>query len=129
MSELHVTDHSIEKMVAALLRTGVIVSGAVVTIGGAIYLTRHGGEVAVYRTFKMLPPTDRLVPDIITSAIHHRARSIIQLGMLLLIATPIARVAFSLVGFALERDRKYVAITAIVLSILIYSLVSGAMRG
>jgi len=49
-------------------------------------------------------------------------RAIIQFGLLLLIATPIARVAFSLVGFALERDRSYVVITSIVLAVLIYGV-------
>ena len=58
-----------------------------------------------------------------------RARSIIQAGILLLIATPIARVAFSLAGFGLERDGKYVVITAIVLAVLLYSLTSGANLG
>jgi uncharacterized membrane protein len=129
MSEIHVTDKNIETMVSNLLRAGVIISGTVVVIGGAIYLARHGGEVSDYRVFKSLPAADRLVPDIVAGAIHHRARSIMQVGVLLLILTPIARVACSLVGFALERDRKYVVITAIVLSILLYSLISGAMRG
>jgi uncharacterized membrane protein len=53
----------------------------------------------------------------------------IQIGILLLIATPILRVAFSLIGFALERDRKYVMITAIVLTLLLCGLIGGAMRG
>jgi uncharacterized membrane protein len=49
-------------------------------------------------------------------------QDIIQFGLLLLILTPVARVAFSLAGFALERDGTYVALTSIVLAILIYSL-------
>jgi uncharacterized membrane protein len=46
------------------------------------------------------------------------------LGLLLLIATPVARVAFSVIGFALEKDWMYVVITLIVLALLIYSLSS-----
>ena len=49
----------------------------------------------------------------------------IQLGLLVLIATPIARVAFSLVAFALQRDRIYVIVTLIVLAVLLYSLTGG----
>jgi uncharacterized membrane protein len=45
-----------------------------------------------------------------------------QLGLLLLIATPIARVMFSAVAFAMERDRMYVGFTLIVLAVLLYSL-------
>jgi uncharacterized membrane protein len=129
MSELHVTDRNIENMVANLLRTGVTLAGIVVGVGGALYLLRHGTEITDYHTFKVPPAADRLVPAIIRSALADRARSIIQTGILLLIATPIARVALSLVGFSLERDWKYVLITAIVLSVLLYSLVSGAARG
>lgn len=127
MSELHVTDKNIEGMVANLLRAGVIIAGSIVALGGALYLARHAGEVADYHTFKKLPASDRLIPDIARGVMEHRARSIIQLGVVTLIATPVARVAFSLVGFALEHDRKYVVITAIVLSVLLYSLISGAL--
>jgi uncharacterized membrane protein len=127
MSDLHVTDKNIERTVANLLRAGVILSGTVVAIGGAIYLLRHGGDISDYHAFKKLPEADRLVPDIVGGALHHRARSIIQVGVLLLIMTPTARVAVSLVGFALERDHKYVVITAIVLCVLLYSLISGAL--
>jgi uncharacterized membrane protein len=49
-------------------------------------------------------------------------RAIIQFGLLVLIATPIARVAFSLVGFAMEGDRKYMVITSIVLAVLLYGI-------
>jgi uncharacterized membrane protein len=70
-----------------------------------------------------------MVPQILAGALALRARSIIQLGILLLIATPVLRVIFSLVGFALEGDRKYVVITSIVLAILLYSLISGTVQG
>lgn len=50
-----------------------------------------------------------------------RPQAIAQLGLVLLVATPILRVATSLVAFALERDRLYVALTAIVLAILLAS--------
>ncbi len=54
-------------------------------------------------------------------------RGIIQLGLLFLIATPVARVIFSIWGFADERDRMYVVFTVIVLAILIFSLVGSQM--
>lgn len=129
MSTLKVTDRSIEKMISVLLRVGVLISGSVVLVGGIYYLLRHGGEIASYRVFHGAPAADRIVPQIVRSALSLRARSIIQLGLLLLIATPILRVAFSLVGFAMERDRVYVLITSIVLAVLLYSLISGAVLG
>ena len=50
-----------------------------------------------------------------------RPQAIAQLGLLVLLATPIVRVLTSLVAFALERDRLYVVLTAIVLGILLAS--------
>ena len=47
------------------------------------------------------------------------------LGLVLLVATPVMRVVISIVGFAVERDRTYVAITACVLVLLVLSFVLG----
>lgn len=126
MSKPRISDAAIERMVSVVLRTGVLVSACVVLAGGVYYLVRHGSEMADYRTFRGVPGIDRMPGEIVRGAFELRGRSIIQAGILILIATPIARVALSLVGFALEGDRKYVAITAIVLAVLLYSLVSGA---
>jgi uncharacterized membrane protein len=52
---------------------------------------------------------------------------LIQLGLLLLIATPVARVVFSVAGFAIERDWMYVVITLLVLLTLLYSLASSSL--
>ena len=123
------TDATIERMLSVLLRTGVVISGVVVSFGGIYYLARHGHEYADHRTFHGEPSADRIVGQIIAGAIALRARSIIQLGLLLLIATPIARVAFSLVAFVLEGDRTYVVISAIVMTVLLYSLITGALQG
>jgi uncharacterized membrane protein len=49
-----------------------------------------------------------------------------QLGLLVLIATPITRVAFSVFAFFYERDWKYVVFTLIVLGLLLYSLLGRA---
>lgn len=124
-----VTDEKLEIVISVILRTGVSISAAVVLIGAALYLTRHGAEPVNYHQFHGEPAVDRKIGGIIGGVLALRARSIIQLGVLLLIATPIARVAFSLTGFALERDRTYVVITAIVLAVLIYSLINGAIQG
>jgi uncharacterized membrane protein len=124
-----ISDASIERMVSIVLRTGVLLSALVVLAGGLYYLARHGNEIADYRTFRGTPSIDRRLSEIVRGAIDLRARSIIQAGILLLIATPIARVIVSLFGFAMERDGKYVAITAIVLAVLLYSVISGASLG
>ena len=79
-----------------------------------------------FRVFRGEPADLRGVRGIIRDTVALRGRGIIQLGLLLLIATPVARVAFSIFGFAEERDRMYVVFTLIVFSILLYSLVGSA---
>ncbi len=120
-------DRRIELILGNLLRTGVLLSAAVVLCGAGIYLARHAHEPVHYRVFRGEPSDLRTISGVLHSIMHERGRSLIQLGLLLLIATPIARVVFSIVGFAIERDRMYVAFTLIVLAVLLYSLLgSGA---
>ena len=123
------TDRSIERTLSVLLRSGVLLSGLIAFAGGIYYLAAHGGEPANYRHFVGQPAAHRIISQIVAGAFALRAQSVIQLGILALIATPILRVAVSLVGFAMERDTKYVVITAIVLTLLLYSLIEGATHG
>jgi uncharacterized membrane protein len=119
------TDQYVEELIGNLLQTGVILASAVVLLGGSIYLIRHGLSAPQYHVF-MGEPTDlRTLSGIVRDALTLRGRGIIQLGLLLLIATPVARVAFSVAAFALQRDRLYVVVTLVVLAILLYSLTSG----
>lgn len=120
-------DRRIEIILGNLLRAGVLFSAAVVLCGACIYLFRHAHEPADYRVFRGEPSEFRTIPGVIQSVINGRGRGLIQLGLLLLIATPIARVAFSVAGFAIERDRLYVAFTLIVLAILLYSLLGSGI--
>src|ERR1700690_619745 len=73
-----------------LLRTGVMISAAVVLWGACIYLYRHGHEAADYRIFRGEPSDYRTIPGVIQSAMGGHGRGWIQLGLLLLISTPIA---------------------------------------
>ncbi len=115
-------DLRIEAIIGALLRTGVTLAAVVVLSGAVVYLAHHGRELAAYSTFHGEPEFLRSVNGIIHGALHLSGRAIIQLGLLLLIATPVARVAFSAVAFAIERDSLYVWITLLVLAVLLYSL-------
>ncbi len=115
-------DQRIEVIIGTLLRSGVILSAAVVSIGAVLYLVRHGHEVPNYTKFHGEPESLKSLTEVIHGALAFRARAIIQLGLLLLIATPVARVLFSAIAFALEHDYMYVIITLIVFAILMYSL-------
>ena len=120
------TDERVEGIIANLLRSGVLLSAAVVFFGAIIYLSRHGMATADYRVFRGEPSELRHPGGIFESVVGFHGRGIIQLGLLLLIATPIARVAFAIFGFAAERDRMYVIISSIVLAVLLYSLVGSS---
>jgi uncharacterized membrane protein len=119
-------DQRIEIIIGTLLRTGVILAASVVLIGGVLYLKRHGHEVPNYTTFHGEPEDLKSAEQIVRGVLGGSARAIIQLGLLLLIATPVARVLFSAIAFAIERDSMYVVITLIVLAILLYSLFGSA---
>lgn len=119
---LAVTDYGIEVVLGSLLRIGVMFAAAIVLLGASIYLFRHAHEPASYRIFQGEPSDFRTIPGIFHAVKNGRGRGWIQLGLLVLIATPIARVVFSVAGFILERDRLYVAFTLIVLAVLLYSL-------
>jgi uncharacterized membrane protein len=116
------TDQRVDAIIGNLLRVGVILSAAVVLSGGVLYLAQHGSTVPDYRVFRGEPAYLRGVSGIVSDTRALDGRGLIQLGLLVLLATPIARVAFSVVAFALERDRTYVAVTLTVLAVLFYSL-------
>lgn len=116
-------DARFERLLGALLRVGVLASALVVVTGGAIYLVRHATEPTDYGTFQAdRLPHLRTPHGIIESALAGSGRGIIQLGLLLLIATPVARVVVSAFGFARQRDIIYCFLTVIVLSVLFYGL-------
>jgi uncharacterized membrane protein len=117
-------DKRFELMIGKLLRTGVILAAVWVFAGGVNYLVAYRGPRPDYKVFRGEPAELRYVSGVVREAIQLHARGLIQLGLLLLIATPMARVAFSVIGFALERDWMYVGITLLVLALLIYSLSS-----
>jgi uncharacterized membrane protein len=116
---------AIERDLARLLRAGVCASGVVVAAGALWFLAVHGGDPADYHTFHNQPDALRRVSSLLRSPLLGEGKGIIQLGILILVATPIARVAFSVAAFARAGNRPYVAITATVLLILLYSVFSG----
>lgn len=119
-------DKRIDEWMGLLLRGGVLFAASVVFVGGVVYLARYpfpGPFPAInYRVFQSGPQSLRTISGILNDAIAFHGRGLIQLGLLFLIATPIARVAFSVFAFFYQRDWKYVVFTLIVLGLLMYSL-------
>jgi len=117
------TDEKTEYIIGNLLRAGVTLAAIVVLAGGILYLVRYGHSPADYRVFRGEPTDLRHVSGIVRDALALHSRGIIQLGLLLLIATPVARVAFAVFAFAAEGDKMYVVVSLIVLAILMFSLI------
>ena len=127
MTHSSLDDRGIEVMIGNLLRAGVLIAAAVVVLGAAIYLSQYAWQPTNYGVFRGEAAALRTLPAIVKGAVHLHGKSIIQLGLLLLIATPIARVMLSVVGFAIERDHLYVVLTLIVLAVLLYSLIGSGV--
>jgi uncharacterized membrane protein len=117
------TDERLEAIIGNLLRAGVLASAFIVLLAGMVFIGQHHADTVSYSTFHLETSDLRTISGIFRSAWSLRVDAIIQLGLLLLIATPVARVALAAIGFYLEGDRVYVAVSLIVLSILVFSLV------
>lgn len=116
------SDKRAEEIIGILLRTGVTIAAIVVFAAGIPYLIQHGSAKPDYHVFRGEPDHLRHISAILKSSIALNLSAIIQLGILILIATPVARVAFSVFAFAEERDWMYVIVTLIVLALLLFSL-------
>lgn len=113
----------IDKIIGWILQGGVILSAALIVFGMALLPTRPGGLSA--RRVLTFPQT---FGQIGAGLLTMQPQSIIALGLLLLIATPVVRVMVSIIAFALEKDHKYIIITGLVLVILLLSIILGAMN-
>jgi len=118
-------ERDVEMFIGQQLRWGVITASVIAFIGGIIYLYSHGGDTPAYHVFNGAPEYVRYLPGIFHGVARLDGMAIIQLGVVVLLATPITRIAFSVVAFAMEKDRLYVMITLLVLSIIIFSIFSG----
>ncbi|HVP29302.1 MAG TPA: DUF1634 domain-containing protein [Myxococcota bacterium] len=123
MAGRHATrDREAERTIGTMLRVGLLVAAAFVLVGGAVFLLRHGGATADYRVFRGEPADLTQFRGILDDALALRGAGLIQLGILVLLGTPVARVAFSVLVFLEERDSLYVCVTLCVLGILLASL-------
>lgn len=116
----HFDDRRMETIMGRLLQVGVSLSLLVMLLGGILYIRGHNDSVPDYRVFASEPMALRHLGGIVHGIAAGDPAAIIQLAVLLLIATPVARVVFALVAFGIERDRLYVFVSALVLAVLLY---------
>ncbi len=129
MSQFHkIKDNDISQIIGYILRYGVYLSLSIALVGGIVYLYRHGNEINLFQ-HKAFVEKDENIAELLRNTfkgiVQGHGYYIIELGILLLIATPLSRVIFSLFAFKLEGDNLYVLITFIVLLIIIISIITG----
>ena len=98
-----------------------VISTLITLAGGILYLT-SGVTRVDYRTFRGEPVTLRRVSEIVGAAAGLEPKGIMQLGIVLLLATPLARVVLAAISFALQKDVLYLMVTAVVFAVLLFSL-------
>jgi len=120
-------DTDMQNVIGWILRGGVILSMTVVVIGGVLFLWRHGGSSPDFHNFTKVPYFISSPGGVFEGIMHWKGQAIIQLGIMILIATPILRVAFAVIAFALEKDRLYTLISLLVLLIIAASMLTGSI--
>jgi uncharacterized membrane protein len=115
------TDKGLENAMGHMLRIGVTVAALVVLAGGVLQFVQFAGSIPDYRHFHGAPPTFEHVTTIVAGIGGFDGNSVVLFGILLLIATPICRVIFGVVGFSLMKDKVYAPVSAIVLIVLLLS--------
>jgi len=127
----------VELFIARLLRWGVVISFVIVALGlGAVVITGQTGyhqirldDVGSVVQYRARPDFPNSLSAVFSGLLTLKPYAIIALGLLVLIAIPVVRVAVSVVAFARERDWLYVVITAFVLAMLLLSFAIGEAGG
>lgn len=114
-------DADLKKIIGQILRYGVLTASGIVLAGGITYLWRHGGQHPEYHNFQGEPDKLRKPVLMWQAMMRGEGRPLIQIGLLVLIATPVLRIVFSVFGYLLEKDYLYTVITAIVLLVILWN--------
>ncbi|MEO8205001.1 MAG: DUF1634 domain-containing protein [Chthoniobacterales bacterium] len=110
-----------QNALAKLMLYGVLIAAAIMLFGGVIFLLHHGQQTPGDHIFRGEPHALTRPLDIIKSAFMDKDPDIIQLGVLILLLNPLVRVAFAAVGYGMEKDRLYTAVSTIVFLVLLFS--------
>ncbi|HVO21799.1 MAG TPA: DUF1634 domain-containing protein [Anaeromyxobacter sp.] len=109
------SDVRMERLIGGILRVGVAAATGLVLCGEALHLARQGGARPDFGSLGASVPG---LAGMARVALEHPGRGLVELGLLVLVATPVARVAFSVLAFAVRRDWTYVVVTLVVLALL-----------
>jgi uncharacterized membrane protein len=123
----------VEIAISLILRIGVVTSLSIVVLGTVLTFVHHRDYFSSHEQLHRLtsPPADfpRTATQIWQGVRHGGGEAVIMAGLLLLLATPVLRVAVSILAFIYEKDGTFVIITATVLALLLLSFVLGRATG
>ena len=122
----------VEILISWLLRVGVVTSLSMIVIGLLLMFIHHPSYLISMMDLQRLTSPGAAFPhtlrEVVDGLLVGRGQAVVAVGLLVLIVTPIMRVTVSIIGFALQRDRAFVLITSVVLTILIISFVLGKIN-
>ena len=118
-------EKDLDLILASVLRTGLLCSCAVMILGAVMHIGQTTGSELRLQQFTSEPQQLRTISGIVKLALTGNSLGIMQLAVVILLATPFLRVVFAAFAFARERDWKYVAISLIVLAALVFGLYWG----
>lgn len=118
-------DETLRNGLARVMVIGVILAGSVILVGLAWFLCMHPGISPGDHIFKGEPKYFENPIGMVKRAFapeeDGHIRSLIMIGIVILLLNPLVRVAFSLLGYAVQRDRLYTVISALVFIVLLIS--------
>ncbi len=120
-----------ELLISRLLRLGVVLSLSLVTVGMSLTFFHHPDYFLSVQALQRLTAPERGPHDltsVLADAMNARGQAFVMVGLLVLMATPVLRVALSLLLFTRQRDRIFTGVTAGVLALLVLSFVLGAVH-
>lgn len=117
--------HALERRLARITVAIVLVSAALMLAGLALYLPVYGDRPQDDHMFTGEPafltnPADMVARGLTPGSVGER-RALIQVGVTLLLMTPVVRVIFAGAGFVAARDRRYALLSLMVLAVLVFS--------
>jgi uncharacterized membrane protein len=122
----------VELLISNLLRAGVLGSLALIVTGTVLTFVHHPEYFTSPADLSRLVQPGAAFPhtlrDVIEGIRWLRGQAIVTAGLLLLILTPVVRVAVSIFAFIYQVDRVFTVITAVVLFLLLLSFFLGAVE-
>ncbi|HEX8819457.1 MAG TPA: DUF1634 domain-containing protein [Archangium sp.] len=120
-----------ELLISHLLRSGVVLSLTLVTFGMSLTFFHHPDYFSSEQALQRLTAPERgphALSDVLAGVMNARGQAFVMAGLLVLMATPVLRVALSLLVFSRQRDRTFVAVTSVVLCLLLLSFLVGGVE-